>query len=172
MAVHSRIRMAAFDGRQRCFGGGHEMAALCCGWSGEESSSLAVLTSKWVDSEAWAIITCDCDQLQNFFYCLWSRTWCSIIALCLALFLLSVPQICTPDPWYHIFKVILLVSLYFYSMFTLILALLLLLVSVLSPTVHINYFYPLFTLGAQILHGGEDSSLIGEDAYAFWKIFH
>ena len=31
MAVHSKIRMAAFDGRQRCFGGGHEMAALCCG---------------------------------------------------------------------------------------------------------------------------------------------
>ena len=31
MAVHSRMRMAAFDGRQRCFGGGHEMAALCCG---------------------------------------------------------------------------------------------------------------------------------------------
>ena len=31
MAVHRRMRMAAFDGRQRCFGGGHEMAALCCG---------------------------------------------------------------------------------------------------------------------------------------------
>jgi hypothetical protein len=31
MAVHSRTRMAAFDGRQRCFDGGHEMQALFCG---------------------------------------------------------------------------------------------------------------------------------------------
>jgi hypothetical protein len=31
MAVHSRMRMAAFDGRQKYFDGGHEMQALFCG---------------------------------------------------------------------------------------------------------------------------------------------
>jgi hypothetical protein len=33
MAVHSRMRIADFDGRQTCFDGGHEMQALAffCG---------------------------------------------------------------------------------------------------------------------------------------------
>ena len=46
MAVHSRMRTAALDGRQRCFDGGHKMqipSYLC----GVEESSLAVLTRRW-----------------------------------------------------------------------------------------------------------------------------
>ena len=57
MAVHSRMRIAALDGRQRCFDGGHEMQILFC-WSGEEESSLAVLTSKRLDSDEPPTTSC------------------------------------------------------------------------------------------------------------------
>ena len=57
MAVHSRMRIAALDGRQRCFDGRHEMQILFC-WSGEEESSLAVLTSKRLDSDGPPTTSC------------------------------------------------------------------------------------------------------------------